>query len=316
MLVGRRKDMDSVSAISEYAKSSARAHGMLGDYIKTRTDESIQAGAQSPPHQSLAQPLSYPKHPFPASFCAKLSSLPNGFSELALSGSLSVQCICIISSLSRKIQRHAQTAMSSAEQTADIQVELDALKHFYAMAKSPMEDYLTNGLISFCNQYPDKTTRNPFFNIALKCFNSALSDREKLVGIWRQDCLVWVAVIIAGVLDICAEPLESRHVVLDSCLADFPKARDWGHLEQILRSFFWTDALGRHWKQCWKAAMRRRQTDTCSTIDPPSSPGNDAPLFPVATPTPNTLLGLQNTGLGRLLHDAHNLTKAFIQAKT
>lgn len=288
-------------------------HGMLGEYVRNRERDPAAPQPSCSPGGAVSR-LSYPRHPFSTDVCNVLSSLPGGFCELALSGCLSIQCICILSSLSKKLQRHARGNSSSAEQTADTQIELKALQHFYTLPKSPTEDYLVSGLICFCNQYPDRTTRNPFFNIALKCFNSALDARQKISGVWREDCLVWVTVVIAGALDICAEPLSSRHIILDSCLEDCERARDWNDLEKILRSFFWTDALGQHWKRCWEVAMNRRANKSPSN----ASSANGSETYPASgysLSPPNTAHQLRTTGLNALFHESQNLTKAFIQAQ-
>ena len=177
--------------------------------------------------------------------------------------------------------------------------------------KTPAESFLVFGLISFCNQFPDKfENRNPFFNVALKCFDDSMQAQEKISGIGHQPWLIWMSIAMAGVLDICAEPLASRHLVLDSLLDECEQAHDWAWLKQSLRKFLWTDNLGGHWKRCWEEGMQRWEERQRSTRSPSSSSSSSSGYSAVST-----VPGCQDAGLARVLRDSYALSEAYMQAQ-
>jgi hypothetical protein len=184
-----------------------------------------------------------------------LTEIPEGLQSLASANILSKVCLNVIVSLTRK------TIYWTRGQSVATDIEWQTLYQLLAAPDiSETEQFLLHGLISFCNQFPDKfEKRNPFFNIALKCFNDGAEAKQKLAlkGVGWKPWLIWVAIVLAGVLEITASPLKDRHVVLDGLLDECELARDWSRLQELLRSFLWTDALGGHWKMCWEAGMRR-----------------------------------------------------------
>jgi hypothetical protein len=63
---------------------------------------------------------------------------------------------------------------------------------------------------------------------------------------------------------------------MDHALELYPDSRTWPSLEKVLRTFFWTDAIGAHWRSVWEKAMerrefllRRKQTGKAELIIPP-----------------------------------------------
>ncbi|RMZ88278.1 hypothetical protein DV736_g4492, partial [Chaetothyriales sp. CBS 134916] len=262
LILRKRHGEKDETIASRYIKAQARAHVMLAKFIKNRAgldaaraSTSIHQSDQSPLY-STHLPPTYPKHPYSPEICRALATLPVGFSELALTGLLSHECISIINSLSRKTKEWTIICMG-----AEVDSELKACYHLVEMdGRTNTEYWLFYGLICFCNQFPDKfENRNPFFTIALKCFDEAIEAQHRVTWSANQPWLLWVAIVTTGALEICARPIQSRFVILHAILDQCSNAHNWDWFEAEIRKFLWTDGLGGHWRRCWEEGVRRWQ---------------------------------------------------------
>ena len=100
-------------------------------------------------------------------------------------------------------------------------------------------------------------------------------NEERLDG----KCLLWIAVVIAAAIDVCADGSLRNAPVLDRILQKFPQAREWVKVEKILQTFLWHEDMAPQWYSSWQAVLARRKS-------PPHGQG----LSPVAF-SPATMAG-------------------------
>ena len=85
-----------------------------------------------------------------------------------------------------------------------------------------------------------------------------------------KDCLLWVALAIAGtedgpleqnnqtlLLDIILSSRKSNPHTCTSRRYDEDAQRSWESISSIINTFFWREDLDRKWETCWDAARRR-----------------------------------------------------------
>lgn len=225
---------------------------------------------------TLDKPLSYPGTPFSPDLCIILSRLPVGFSELCLKSQISVQMINILASISAAAAtlstkkglldevcaspvRDQQDHRQGERQQILIQTLLSSLQRMSLTSTLPVEHGLTYGLTSYVFQLRGLSPLNLFYDPILRNFILQLSFHSKPSTLEEQRCLIWTSITVAGALALRAVPMPGSHAVMEHALELYSEARDWSQLEKILRSFFWTEEIGAHWKGVWETAMQRRQ---------------------------------------------------------
>lgn len=224
----------------------------------------------------------YANHPFSPDYAASISRIPTGFSNLAVSSLISVQCVRIIERMPHKPA--TATDQSSNHQTstsADLHGILTDLLKLTTLSTTKMEHLLCHGLVAYCLplQYgiplPIGTTRTLQSCVEAYMKLNFAENEERLDG----KCLLWIAVVIAACLDVCADGSLRNAPVLDRILHKFPQARDWTKVEKILQTFLWHDDLAAQWYRSWQGVLARRKS-------PPKGQG----LSPVAF-SPATMVG-------------------------
>ncbi|RMZ76767.1 hypothetical protein DV737_g4647, partial [Chaetothyriales sp. CBS 132003] len=240
LILRKRQSEKDETIASRYIKAQAKAHVTLARVIKnragltaTRAPTSIYQTDQSPLYSTHAT-TTYPKHPYSPEICRAIATLPSGFSDLALTGVLSRECISIINSLSRKTEEWTIICMG-----AEVDLELQACYRLLETeGRTNTEYWLLYGLTCFCNQFPDKFENpNPFFNVALKCFDKAIETQHRVAWSANQPWLLWVAIVTTGALEICARPIQSRFLILHSVLDECSNAHNWDWLEEEIRRY-------------------------------------------------------------------------------
>ncbi|RMD42376.1 hypothetical protein DV735_g2751, partial [Chaetothyriales sp. CBS 134920] len=288
LILRKRLRERNESTTSRYIKAQARAHVTLANLIKNRSGlnaarapTSVHQSGQSHLYTSHSTPT-YPSYPYSPEMCRAIATMPRGFSELAITGTLSRECIGIVNSLSRKTDEWTAICLG-----AEVDSELKASHHLLETeGRTNTEYWLLYGLVCFCNQFPDKFENpNPFFNVAMKCFEEAIETQNRISWSADQSWLLWVAIALTGALEICARPIDSRFAVLHAVLDQCNNAHRWEWLEVELRKFLWTDGLAGHWKRCWEediAESGSRRPSTSSTMRTSSIPLEGPPQ---STPT-------------------------------
>ncbi|RMZ84276.1 hypothetical protein DV738_g762, partial [Chaetothyriales sp. CBS 135597] len=182
LILRKRLRERNESITSRYIKAQARAHVTLANLIKNRAGLNA-ARAPTSVHQSGHSHLdtsqstpTYLSYPYSPEICRAIATMPRGFSELAITGALSRECIGIINSLSRKVEEWTIICMG-----AEVDSELKSSHHLLeSEGRTNTEYWLLYGIVCFCNQFPDKFENpNPFFNVAMKCFEEAIETQNR-----------------------------------------------------------------------------------------------------------------------------------------
>lgn len=215
---------------------------------------------------SLNQPLSYPSTPLPSELCEVLARLPHGLSELCLKSRVSTQMIKLLASISAAATVLASDSLSAGDSRPQkerrqimIQTLLSSLQRMYVLNPTPIEYYLTSGLLAYLIQIRGLEPLNLFYDPILRSFIQTLPCHEKPRTTEEQQCLIWVSISVAGALALRVVPMPDSHTVLEHALEKYADARTWPLLQNILRRFPRTDEIGAHWKHTWEMAMSRRQ---------------------------------------------------------
>lgn len=256
-----------------------------------------QASRASPVSATPSLPLRneipvYANHPFSPDYAASLSRIPTGFSNLAVSSLLSVQCVRIIERMPHKPPSPTdETSYHTTTTQADLHSILTDLLKLTTLSTTKMEHLLCHGLVAYCLplQYgvplPINTTRTLQTCVEAYMKLNFAENEERLDG----KCLLWIAVVIAAGLDICADGSLRNAPVLDRILHKFPQARDWNKVEKILQTFLWHEDLAPQWYRTWQSVLARRKS-------PPTGQGLSPAAFSPATmvgssPAPPTSAG-------------------------
>jgi hypothetical protein len=208
-----------------------------------------------------------------------LARIPTGYSNLAVSSVLSVQCVRIIDRIPRKAPLSEEKPVLQSR-NEDLHNILTDLLKLTTLTTTKMENVLCYGLVAYCLplQYgiplPIATTRTLQTCVEAYMQLNFSENEEKLDG----KCMLWVAMVISSCLDICADP-DLRHApVLDRILSKFPQAKNWKKVDAILQTFLWHEDLAPLWYSTWQGVMSRRRS-------PPGGSGVSPQAFSPATVT-------------------------------
>lgn len=239
----------------------------------------------------------YANHPFSPEYAATLARIPSGFSNLAVSSLLSVQCVRIIERIPHKPATPPSEPSNPLTSTnGDLHGILTDLLKLTTLSTTKMEHLLCHGLVAYClplqygSPLPISTTRTLQSCVEAYMKLNFAENEEKLDG----KCLLWIAVVIAAGLDICADGHLRNAPVLDRILNKFPQARDWSKVEKILHTFLWHEDMASQWYRTWQGVLERRRS-------PPSGQGLTPVAFSPATlaassPVPPTSSGGERPG--------------------
>jgi hypothetical protein len=274
------EDSDSTteSDWTRFVKTGLIGYKALGSFVTGQPpsipSSSLGFASETFEALSLDKPLYYPEKPFSEDLCIVLSRLPAGFSELSLTSRLSEQMINTLASIgAAKTQfelsnatnsiRHAGIFTSADHphdsQQMTIQNLLSALQRLSLMSPNILETYLSFGLISFLFQFRRLSPLNLFYDPMLRQFISILPHHSKPAIVEEQHVLIWTSLAVGGSLGLRVVPMPEAHTVLDHMLELYPESRKWSRLEKIIRKFFWTEDILKHWKGVWETAMKRRE---------------------------------------------------------
>ena len=227
----------------------------------------------------------YANHPFPPDYTASLSRIPQGLSNLAVSSLLSMQCVRIIERIPSSPQTSSRDSHGSAvRSSAGMHSILTDLLKLTALSTTKMEHVLCHGLVAYClplqygNPLPIGCTRTLQTSVDAYMKLNFRENEEKLDG----KCLLWIAIVIASSLDICADEDLRNAPVLERILNRFPQARNWDNVEKILRTFLWHEDLAPQWWTTWQSVMRRRSSPPMDTGTSPQ------PFTPVSDASPRS----------------------------
>ena len=216
----------------------------------------------------------YANHPFPPEYTLALAKVPKAFSELAVSGVLSMQVIRIIGRIPPEIM--IPQVPTGLDQTSILYKVLTDLLRLVTLAVMKMEHVLCAALIAFSVPLtygiPLPESITPTLKICVDTYMSHLPHADEM----DRNCTIWCAMVIASAVEMSSHNSDLYKGVFDQALSKYREAREWKSLERILRQFLWHDDLVRYWQlTTWKGAMDRRLTAMSSASSSPPAQSRD-----------------------------------------
>ena len=204
--------------------------------------------------------LRYFVHPFPASVCSLIARLPDGYSEIAMQGHLSVETLGTIISLKDWLNT------DPSERTASPHLQIKSARRCMA-ASNPPNGSLTEeavcfglaitGMRSFHARFSrmDISMLDRIVEISEQFSHSAAAKSKK---IGEREHIAYLTLVFVEASDRCIElqPHVERLVELLTQREKF--ARSWQGMERVMRRFFWIDFCAADWKVCWQKHLQRR----------------------------------------------------------
>ncbi|OCT53722.1 hypothetical protein CLCR_09974 [Cladophialophora carrionii] len=222
--------------------------------------------------------LEYPKHPFPPELCVTIAKLPDGFRELALSATLSLQIIALLSNVSEWVSQmqygRKKNVLPLGEpngtylRQTHMCLELVPLRGLDVLERA-----ICAAIATVTTETFNKTKQqNPVHRRMIETLSEMLFryDLQSLPA----ECTMWLALVIAGppraVDGSVASPASStgescnsdesqrpRDVLLDKTIEVSPSARDWKWVKKAVQKFFFNEELLEAWQQTWEVAVLR-----------------------------------------------------------
>ncbi|KPI39721.1 uncharacterized protein AB675_3362 [Cyphellophora attinorum] len=238
---------------------------------------------EKPPPPPADNALRYIKHPFPISICIRMSRLPQGLEDLALSSKCSLQTIDLLEHLSE--WSSDMQAINGANQAAtEVYARLFAepmsssrsaifilrnLRH--ANAEISIEYVLCLGVIIIIKH--QRTTRKTdylddelvhSFVRALKQYPHA-SHCEVAAIIWLVAVVAWR---ISGVFKPEADDL------IDFTIKKYDEAQSLSTTRTIWRKFLWHERYEHAWTRMWQLGLDRYQVGKAERLMRAPAPKN------------------------------------------
>ncbi|KAK5058559.1 hypothetical protein LTR84_010822 [Exophiala bonariae] len=275
--------------IVHFVRGRVLAFGVLASFLQAN-QPSYATRVNEPGHRIST--LTYPGHPFPPDLCEIVSKLPEGFSEVALSGSIAIELISFLVKLTELV---TWMSLSPSQKSDDSQPELTMQRAIYdlqclsVLPLTSTEGQIVRAVLAFClHVYNEMSYRIPLarpLHPLLEVFdNPAQFPRSP----WLQRCLLWSSIVTASAWDTQIDAVPRTHYVLEKSLNQVPEARSWEETKEVMQKFFWVGSLEEQWEICWRAAAFRRfrqrrgasqihavsellQSDRAQTSETPSS---------------------------------------------
>lgn len=212
---------------------------------------------------TMQEVLIYPTHPFRPDLCQKISSLPRGLSDIALSKSFSIATIELLHDVSEWKQRYvglsARKQSARARYQEGINLATRFIKIFGSSGLKLTERCICIGVFAYVvssDGSADQIERTSHgledHTVGMKqfCSNLDISDSQYL----------WVAVIISISSDSTLSPLPNRLLLLDRVIdSEHYATWTWEKVLSVLHKYFWEDALDMRGKASWKTGWVRKK---------------------------------------------------------
>ncbi|EXJ64278.1 hypothetical protein A1O7_00614 [Cladophialophora yegresii CBS 114405] len=222
--------------------------------------------------------LEYPEHPFPPELCVTIAQLPDGFRELVLSATLSLQIIALLSSVSQWIEQmqlgRKKNVLPLGESNGTyLRQTHRCLELVPLQGLGVMERAICAAIATLTTETINKTKQqNPVHRRMIETLSEMLY-RHDLQSL-PVECTMWLALVIAGPPhpvegDVASpassagescnsdQPQRPRDVLLDKIIQDSSSARNWKWVKKAVQKFFFDEELLEAWRQTWGVAVLR-----------------------------------------------------------
>lgn len=238
----------------------------------TSSNETIHNAGQILENSELTTYLS---HPFPPDVCEMLAKVPQGFSDLGLTGILSLQIIRLLADFNNLSLQLSSSPVEGKFEMAlrpKIQGVLEDLHRLATLQTTPTERFLTNGLVAYCylmrSIYFDEVLTG-FYENALKILAESALKQPPCTRLPDRKCYVWSYMMICTALETSMHPPSEWKSLMQMFLRTYSETNSWKILKRDLETFFWEDTLAQLCKTAYDEGVRRRKEGL--------SPGTEAP---------------------------------------
>ncbi|KAJ9607366.1 hypothetical protein H2200_008439 [Cladophialophora chaetospira] len=221
--------------------------------------------------------LEYPSHPFPPDLCITIAKLPEGFRDLALSSSLSLQIIALLSRISEWINQmecgRPKGVLPLGEPNGTYLRQTHACLELVPLhGLSVLERAICTAVVIMTTETFNKSKQqNPVHRRLIETLSERLFRSDLRQG--PQACTMWLALVIAGPrrppVDkagtastpnegrCVSEPQRPRDILLVKVVQTIPSARHWRWVQKSAQRFFAGEELLEIWQPTWEAAVLR-----------------------------------------------------------
>ena len=217
--------------------------------------------------------LDYPTHPFPISVTSIISKLPDGFCNVALKRTISLQLIDVIADIQEQtlLQRNSPQEVPSPFKNHIYEADkcIEILK---STTMPELERMICGGLLAFIVQShisPALLASEPRTTVYDEPLQNIMLELSKYIYFnYEGEALLWVI--------FCFAPLQ-KHILRDyrgdffyHNILRFKQSGRWSATKASLKKFLWTDARLSEWKSNWEEA---RTNHNASGGTPATTPG-------------------------------------------
>lgn len=238
----------------------------------------VQAATSTPPPLSeppeatsdilrKAELPTYMSHPFSPQACEMLAKLPSGFSDLGLTGVLSLQIIRLLTVFTELASPLSLTSIDEDEKRTlqpKIRKLIEDLHRLVTLQVTQMERFLAHALVAYCFLlrhilFDDRI--DSFYENALKRITDlALAQESHLHPPADHKCYLWCYLMIGTALQLAEAPPPGWLSVMLVLLDSYPEAHVWKSLRAETAAFFWPDSIQTLAHSAFDQAMARKRS--------------------------------------------------------
>jgi len=256
-------------------QASVAAYEALWSFLfaaDTSSNETIQNASQILEKSELTTYLS---HPFPPDVCEMLAKVPRGFSDLGLTGILSLQILRHLAEFNKLSLLLTSSPVEGKYEMIlrpKIQGALEELHQLAKLQTTPTERFLTNGLVAYCylirSIYFDEVLTG-FYENALKVLVESALKQPPCTRLPDRKCYIWSYMMICTALENSTHPPSEWKSLIQMFFRTYPETASWKLLKRDLEIFFWEDSLAQLCKTAYDEGIQRKKESL--------SPGAQAP---------------------------------------
>ncbi|KEF55533.1 uncharacterized protein A1O9_08283 [Exophiala aquamarina CBS 119918] len=228
----------------------------------TTSNDIIQNASQILGKSELTTYLS---HPFPPDVCEMLAKVPRGFSDLGLTGVLSLQIIRLLADFNQLSVQLSSSPVEGKFEMAlrpKIQGVLEDLHRLATLQTTPTERFLTNGLVAYCylirSIYFDEVLTG-FYENALKILAESALKQPPCTRLPDRKCYLWSYTMICTALETSVHPPLEWKSLMPMFLRTYSETNSWKMLKRDLETFFWEDNLAQLCRTAYDEGVRRKK---------------------------------------------------------
>lgn len=228
----------------------------------TTSSETIRKAGQILDKSELTTYLS---HPFPPDVCEMLAKVPQGFSDLGLTGVLSLQIIRLLANFTElSTQLLSSPIEGKLEMTLrpKVQGALEDLHRLSTLKTTTTERFITNGLVAYCylmrSIYFDEALTG-FYENALKILTETALKQPPCNRLPDRKCYIWSYMMICTALENSLHPPSDWKSLMQMFLRTYSETNSWKTLKRDLETFFWDDHLAQLCKTAYDEGIRRKK---------------------------------------------------------